>query len=34
MYVSVESIITYRIAGKTLQLDFAKTFEFRYADLQ
>jgi hypothetical protein len=34
MYVSVESIITYRMAAETLHLDFAKTFDFLYADLQ
>jgi hypothetical protein len=34
MQVLVESIITYRMAGETLHSDFAKTFDFRYADLQ
>jgi hypothetical protein len=34
MEVSVESIITYRMAGETLHSDFAKTFDFRCVDLQ
>jgi hypothetical protein len=33
MQVSVECIITYLMAGKTLHSDFAKTFDFCYADL-
>jgi hypothetical protein len=34
MYVSVESMITYRMVNETLLSDFAKIFDFRYADLQ